>query len=131
MKIGGIMEIMEIMEEMKRGVYDYTVDGECSNCGECCSNFLPVSRKEIKEIHRFIAKRRVKEQRHIIPTVEKAIDFTCPFRDNAERRCVIYPVRPAICKDFRCDKPAKNIQADKAMYHGKYMVVDMRKEFFG
>lgn len=125
------MEIMEIMEEMKRGVYDYTVDGECSNCGECCSNFLPVSRKEIKEIHRFIAKRRVKEQRHIIPTVEKAIDFTCPFRDNAERRCVIYPVRPAICKDFRCDKPAKNIQADKAMYHGKYMVVDMRKEFFG
>lgn len=125
------MKIGEIAEEMKRGVYDYTVDGECSNCGACCSNFLPVSGKEVKAIHRFIAKRGVKEKRHIIPTVEKVIDLMCPFRDNAERRCVIYPVRPAICKDFRCDKPAKNIQANKSMYHGKYMVVDMRKEFFG
>lgn len=124
-------EIMEIIGEMKSGVYDFTVDGECSNCGACCSNLLPISGKEIKAIHRFISKRGGKEQRHIIPTVEKVIDCTCPFRDNTGRRCVIYPVRPAICRDFRCDKPAKNIQANKKMYHGKYMVVDMRKEFFG
>lgn len=131
MEPGEIMEIMEIMDEMKSGVYDFTVGGECSNCGACCSNYLPISAKEVKAIRRFIAKRGVKEQRHIIPTVEKVIDCTCPFRDNSGRRCVIYQVRPAICRDFKCDKPRKNIQADKAMYHGKYMVVDMRKEFFG
>lgn len=42
MKIG---EIMEIMDEMESGVYDFTVDGECSGCGACCSNFLPISGK--------------------------------------------------------------------------------------
>lgn len=55
----------------------------------------------------------------------------CPFRDEIGRRCTIYPVRPAICQDFRCDKPRKKIQANKAMYDGKYAPVDMRATFFG
>lgn len=122
----------EISQEMKSGVYDFTKDGQCSNCGSCCSNFLPISGKEIKAIRRYIEKRKIKERRHVFPFSDfPDMDFTCPFRDNAERKCVIYSVRPAICRDFRCDKPAKNIQADKSMYHGKYSIVDMRKEFFG
>lgn len=126
-----IGRIAEIMEELKSGVYDFTVDGKCSDCGSCCSNFLPVSGKEIKSIRRYIQKKKICEQKHIVPASGPAIDLTCPFRDNSKRVCAIYAVRPAICRDFRCDKPAKNIQADKAMYHGKYTVVDMRKEFFG
>lgn len=122
---------MEIMGEMKSGVYDFTVDGECLNCGQCCSNFLPVSAKEIKNIHRYIKKNKIFEQKHLVPVLGPVIDLTCPFRDNSKRVCAIYAVRPAICRDFRCDKPSKNIQADKAMYHGRYEVVNMRKEFFG
>lgn len=128
-EFGGILG--EVSRRMKSGVFDFTVDGECSNCGECCSNFLPVSRKEIKIIRRYISKKKIKEQKHFIPTRTASVDWTCPFRDNSERICTIYPVRPAICRDFRCDKPKKRIQADKSLYHRKNLVVNMREEFFG
>lgn len=29
---------------------------------------------------------------------QRGPDFTCPFRDEENRRCVIYPVRPMICR---------------------------------
>lgn len=122
----------QLKAEMEAGVYDFTVDGKCSNCGSCCGNYLPLSAKEIKLIKRYVRKKGIKEQRHIFPLAEPpALDFSCPFRSDSEKKCVIYDVRPAICRDFQCDKPRKRIKADKAMYHGKYSVCDMRKEFFG
>ena len=123
--------LQEIMEDMERGIYDFTKDGECSNCGQCCSRFLPISAKEVKTIKRYIKKHHIKEQKHLFPIYLAVEDWTCPFRSETERKCLIYEVRPAICRDFRCDKPAKQIKASKDMYHGKYQVVDMRSEFFG
>lgn len=123
--------LMDVIRDMKNGVYDYTKEGQCSNCGACCSDFLPISEGEVKEIKRYVAKHGIKEHRHTPPTMEPVQDFTCPFRNELERKCDIYPVRPAICRDFRCDKPRKEIQANKALYHGKYNVVDMRDTFFG
>ena len=122
--------LQEMMEDMERGVYDFTQDGECSNCGECCSRFLPVSSKEVKAIKRYVHKHHIKEQKHLFPIAQPTDDWTCPFRSESERKCLIYEVRPAICQDFRCDKPAKHIKANKDMYHGRYQVVDMREEFF-
>lgn len=121
----------KLIEEMESGVYDFTVDGKCSNCGSCCSNFLPVSSKEIKEIRRYIQKKGITEQKRFYPTADPVIDGTCPFRSEETKTCLIYPVRPAICRDFQCDKPAKKIQRNKDLYHGKYMVCNMRMEFFG
>lgn len=123
--------LKEVMNEMERGVYNFTQDGQCSGCGSCCSRFLPVSGKEVKVIKRYIQKNHIKEQKHLYPTAQPVDDWTCPFRSEKERKCLIYEVRPAICQDFRCDKPAKHIKANKNMYHGKYGVVDMRGEFFG
>lgn len=118
------------MQDMRNGVYDYTRDGKCSNCGNCCSRILPVSGKEVRRISEYIRKHHIKECVNRPPTAEPVQDWTCPFRDNMKRICTIYEVRPAICRDFRCDKPRKQIDADKRMYHGKYNVVDMREEFF-
>lgn len=122
--------LQQMIEDMERGVYDFTQDGECSSCGQRCSRFLPVSAKEVKVIKRYIQKHHIKEQKHFIPVSGPTDDWTCPFRSEKERKCMIYEVRPAICRDFRCDKPAKKIKAKKDMYHGKYQVVDMRKDFF-
>lgn len=122
--------LQNVIEDMKNGVFDFTKSGECSNCGSCCSDFLPISEKEIKNIKKYIREKNIKEQKHIIPTSTPTIDFTCPFRNNSKRRCEIYAVRPAICRDFKCDKPKKQIEADKSMYHGKYRVISMRDEFF-
>lgn len=126
-----IHSILEMLQDMENGVYDFTKDGKCSNCGGCCSRFLPVSKREIRNIRKYILKHRIKQQKHIVSTATQTIDFICPFRDNTEKKCVIYAVRPAICKDFQCDKPRKKIEADKTMYHGRYDVVDMTYEFFG
>lgn len=123
--------IDEMIADMKNGVFDYTKDGECSCCGECCADLLPVSDIEIRRIKKYMAKHGIKEQKHFVPYARPTYDFTCPFRNNLERKCVIYEVRPAIYRDFRCDKPRKEIDADKALYHGKYAAVSMRETFFG
>lgn len=122
--------IDQVMENMKNGVYDCTQGGECSNCGGCCSNLLPVSTKEVKRIREHIRRKHVAESVHRPPTAEPVMDWTCPFRDNEKKICTIYEVRPAICMDFRCDKPRQQIEADKRMYHGKYSVINMRETFF-
>ncbi len=126
---GTIFDI--IRQKMNEGVYDFTKDGQCSNCGSCCSRFLPVSGKEIKVIRRYVRKKKIREQWHLYPTAFPQDDWTCPFRSEAERKCMIDEVRPAICRDFQCDKPKKKIEADKSFYHGRYAVVDMIEEFFG
>lgn len=123
--------LAQAIDDMKGGVYNFTKDGECSNCGQCCSNFLPISRKEAGTIARYIKKHGIKEHINCPPTAQLTMDWTCPFRNEAERKCDIYPVRPAICRDFRCDKPAKGIMASRDMYEGRYGIADMREMFFG
>ena len=120
----------QILQNMKDGVYDYTKDGECSGCGNCCSDLLPLSAKECARIREYVRRKHIQECVNRPPTAGPVQDWTCPFRDNMRKICTIYEVRPAICRDFRCDKPRKQIEADKRMYHGKYHVVRMRETFF-
>lgn len=121
----------QMIENMEHGVYDFTANGECSQCGACCSNFLPMSSKEIKEICRYVKKHHVQEQKRVVPMVDKPFDLTCPFRSESEKKCLIYSVRPQICRNFRCDYPRRHIQMNKELLHKRYQVVDMRKEFYG
>lgn len=65
---------------------------KCINCGECCG-IIPASEQEINSIREYITKNGIKP---IIRT-NKAI---CPFRDNEKKKCLIYPVRPVICRLF-------------------------------
>lgn len=121
----------ELIQDMKNGVYDFTKDGKCSNCGECCSDILPVSLEEIRTIRKYIKKHGIAEQKHFSPTaVVPTFDLTCPFRNNAERKCMIYEVRPAICREFQCDKPRKQIKMDRKKFHDLYMPISMRVTFF-
>ena len=122
--------IEQLINDMRSGIFDYTQDGQCSSCGNCCSDFLPMSAKEDKRIREYVQRKHIQECINVPPTNEEVEDYTCPFRDNVNRICTIYEVRPAICRDFRCDKPRKKIQADKRMYHGRYGVVNMRDTVF-
>lgn len=119
----------EVMKDMKCGVFEFTKDGKCSGCGQCCSNYLPISSKEIKEIKRYVKKHHITEQKHNYPSVV-AFDLTCPFLDDSKEKekCLIYPVRPEICRDFVCNNPNGAIKNKKLM-HKKYAAVDMREIF--
>lgn len=33
--------LQQAYEDMESGVYDFTKDGKCSGCGQCCMNYLP------------------------------------------------------------------------------------------
>ena len=111
---------------------DFTKDGKCSGCGECCSNFLPISEAEKKRIKDYIKKHNIKAQvRTSVLETEKTIDLTCPFRDNKNKICTIYEVRPAICRSFLCSHSAEDIKKAKLDLHQKHEVCFMRTEFFG
>lgn len=109
-------------------VNDYTVNGKCSGCGECCSNLLPLSEYEIKRIKDYIKKHNIKEQRH---NALVGVDMTCPFRDEANKKCLIYEIRPAICKQFMCNHTIEDIEKAKFDFHKDRRPVCMRNEFFG
>lgn len=102
------MKISSLGEFMQRGadVTDLTNNGECSKCGECCSALLPVSDDEIKQIRQYIKSHHIKPKSCVrAPTTNHTIDLTCPFLDvGREQKCMIYEVRPLICKKFTCSK---------------------------
>lgn len=128
------MELVSIFEAAKRGmednVFNFTVDGKCSNCGACCSNFLPMSRKEVERIRAFIKKNNIRESVHLLPVAKTGYDATCPFRDNAGKICTIYPVRPEICKLFICDSE-KRVKHNRGLLRQTREIVYVREEFFG
>ena len=109
-------------------VKNYTVHGKCSNCGECCSNMLPLSDGEVKAIKNYIKKHNIKEQRH---NYMSGVDMTCPFRDELNKKCLIYNVRPQICRQFQCNQRNEDITKRKIAFHNINKVVFMRNEFFG
>jgi Fe-S-cluster containining protein len=58
-------------------------------------------------------------------------DLTCPFRDNEKRICMIYEIRPQICRDFKCDKPQKKIDETKENYEydNRFSIYNLREIF--
>lgn len=116
----------------RKKTVDFTVDGRCSGCGNCCSNILPLSDVEVKRIHEYIRKNGIKEQKKLFASPD-ALDMTCPFRDEANRKCTIYEVRPAICRVYLCDNDAKGIRPKELLKAQKNAdgIILMRGTFFG
>lgn len=110
-------------------IVNRTCDGKCSNCGDCCADVLPLDGNEIRIIRDYIRKHKIKEIVH--KNCFQKIDLTCPFRDNVNKICTVYPVRPAICKCFICSKPQADIEKDKILFHTKKKAESMRHLFFG
>ena len=127
--------IEQMIKDMEHGVYDFTKDGKCSQCGACCSDLLPISESEYRRINRYIKKHNIKEQKHTAPAVlveQPKLDLTCPFLNDNKKteKCVIYPCRPAICRCFVCDDP-KGARNHPELYEEERVPVSMRETFFG
>jgi Fe-S-cluster containining protein len=127
------MNIISGLEYVRKGMEDnlfnFTKDGKCSQCGECCTNLLPMSDKEIREVKRYILKHRIDEYRHLLPLTANTYDMTCPFRDNTNKKCTIYEVRPQICRSFICDNE-KRARIDRKLISHTRRIVMVREEFF-
>lgn len=130
------METLSLLEkvhkEMEDNIYNFYKYGKCSQCGNCCSNLLPMSKKEVEKVHKYVEENNISECRHLLPLAAPAFDMTCPFLDTDKscKKCRIYPVRPEICKQFICDNEQR-VKQNRSFFHSRYKVVDMREEFFG
>jgi len=65
----------------------------CSNCGKCCGP-VPVTTEEIELIRRYLGDHPEARK----STKSKRDHQSCVFRDEDEKKCTIYPVRPMICR---------------------------------
>ena len=119
-----------VCKGMEDNIYYFTKDGKCSGCGNCCSNLLPMSRKEIEIIRKYMKKHHIKESKRLFPLSKKAIDMICPFRDNDKGICTVYEVRPEICKQFICDSE-KRVKHNRKLLRQTREIIDVRETFFG
>lgn len=117
------------MENSTINIKNHTDHGICSNCGECCSDWLPLSSKDIRRIQEYLKSHKV--ERHNKPNCFIQYNFTCPFRNNKEKKCDIYEVRPGICRVFKCDVPLEQAALTRDMIEEKHPARSMTNIFFG
>lgn len=91
---------------------DYTKNGKCSRCGECCTHHLMMSEKEKQTIRKYVRKHKIKPCHHNAQGT--SVDLMCPFLDTSkpQAKCLIYPVRPLVCQLFICCKTKQQFMFD-------------------
>ena len=114
-----IEEILKTVLSGTAKITDNSICGRCSKCGECCTNLLPVSQKEVDIIQRYVIANRIRPQTQILVMQNR---LTCPYYDG--KKCLIYEVRPLICKEFYCYKKP-SAEMGKKFLKDKYITVDM------
>jgi Fe-S-cluster containining protein len=122
--------IEDMLADMEHGLYDFTKNGKCSQCGGCCSRFLPVTQKEINTIHQYIKEHNIQKADHGVFAFAKPVfDLQCPFLDltKPKEKCSIYSVRPQICREFICNGTHK---CSKDLANKDIDIVDFTEEFF-
>lgn len=113
---------------------NYTINGECSNCGACCSNTLPMTKQDVAKVRKYIRKHNIKPINHVPGMmVERYVDAICPFRDNVNECCTIYEARPSVCRMYKCDKTLVDIVRDvkNGLFDTKAKAYDVRSTFYG
>lgn len=126
-----IGDIMKVMEDMDHGVYNFCRKGKCSCCGACCTNILPMTEQEVNDIKEFLKTHPdIKPHNYLVAPAVAQMDLTCPFLDETkEKKCMIYEVRPRICRDFICDPKQRKHFDVKNKIECKYF--DVRKAVLG
>lgn len=100
---------------------------KCKKCGQCCSNYLPLTTEEIKRLKK-LAKKENK------PIYLKDWKDCCPFL-NSKMQCDIYKDRPIICQEYNCYNFENHTYSKRFMQilekeENKFRLVDIRKEIF-
>lgn len=114
-----LKEIIEHIIKQDIKITDNSICGQCSRCGECCTNFLPVTQKEIEIIQDYVIANKIRAQKQMLVMQNR---LTCPYYDG--KKCLIYEVRPLICKEFYCYKKPTAELANK-FEKDTYIPVDM------
>ncbi len=89
---------------------------QCSKCGSCCTISIPITRKEEFRIKKYIKENNVKPEELFDDCNFYAM---CCFFDRKNHKCKIYPVRPEICKTFKCDRNINELEKERLLNNNK------------
>ena len=128
MEINSIEKMVN--HNLKKKIVDYTKNGECSNCGNCCGNLLPLTNDEVNRIKKYVRKHRIKENIFRPPLVGPVINYICPFRNDKEHKCDIYDIRPQVCRGFICNIRINDTTYEDFPNPDDVEIVNMRKTFY-
>lgn len=106
------------------------VDGHCIGCGECCTDLLPTTRREIVRLRDYAKKHQMKEHRLPAGAALESVDLTCPFRNEMTKRCEVYPVRPLICRAFICSRTLQAARKTRDLVQSDRDIHSLRWEIF-
>ena len=115
------------------------INGNCSRCGDCCTPFLPMSKNEVKKIRDYLKRNRdiLNRAYNNSPVKDGNLYIRCCFYDPDKKECMIYPVRPTICRLYKCNQPDVVIDANKKAFANSYYnsteietIADFRWIFF-
>lgn len=112
-------EILKKIIEGNDEIQDNSILGKCSKCGECCSNILPLTQSDFDRIVKYVVKNDIVPQKHMLVMRNR---LACPYYDG--KKCLIYEVRPIICREFYCYKQASKKIAETYQKE-KFMTIDM------
>lgn len=105
------------------------LDGSCSRCGNCCTNFLFMTDKELQAIKKYAKENKLSDNYdHLL---KDNVVMMCPFNNQKEGKCDIYEVRPEICRTFKCNVQLEVLEQARNYYATRFKPVDMREEVFG
>lgn len=92
---------------------DYTCNGKCFKCGNCCIPWCPITQKEYETIKEYIKKNNIKAQ-----SLKEGNNYymDCCFHDRKNHKCNIYEVRPEVCKNFICSSSFEKVDKDRRYY---------------
>ena len=119
LKQTNIGEIYKNIVEGNVEITDNTICGKCSKCGECCSYFLPICQEELDIIQEYVIKNNIKPQTQMLVMQNR---LCCPYYNG--KKCLVYEVRPLICKEFYCNKKM-DIETAKKFKDKEYVSVNM------
>ena len=106
-----MQSLKQVLNQQINNITVYSCNGTCSKCGNCCTNFLPVTKKEVSKIKQYVKENDIQPENR---KFGNDIVMQCPFFNQKTKRCNIYEVRPFVCRDFLCSH--KDWQKRRQLY---------------
>lgn len=122
---------------MNKTVNNFCNGKKCSQCGECCGPFLPLTYKEIRKI-----KQAIKDYNLTFDVkdylTDDGVHMQCPFLNMKTRKCKLHEIspslKPGVCRKFICcldeytlhkNKLYFDNRADVNGFSGKFIPMDL------
>lgn len=111
----------------KKGIF--MREKACKKCGKCCDQF-PMSLGQMRKIEDYLLSHPdIIIKMRSLPEIKSETRRVCPFlRENSgETYCLIYPVRPEICKAISIKGLSEDFACPEGTVSTEYSVQEITK----